>query len=358
METADSLMQQALSDNIFPGGVLLVSRDDRIVFCKAYGYADIFTKRAMTKDTIFDLASLTKPLATTLAVIMLIQENKLGLEQKLGSVLPSFKSTGKDKIKIKHLLAHVSGLPDYKPYYLKLGELPQEKRKSALMDFLLNEPLLFPIGEQVLYSDLGFMILRWVVESVCGKRLDQLVQEQIYYPSSIKKLFFIDLAGGVPKGNFAATEQCPWRRILLNGQVHDENAYAMGGIEGHAGLFGTAEEVHRLLSILLSVFHGSPVNFLIRKNLLQLFFKRQDFAGRALGFDSPDQPGASCGKYFAETSVGHLGFTGTSFWMDLEKSVIVILLTNRVHPSRDNDKIQAFRPCLHDAVMKGLIRTD
>ena len=119
MKTADVLMQQALSDNTFPGGVLLVSRDDRVVFFKAYGYADIFSKRAMTKDTIFDLASLTKPLATTLAVIMLIQENKLSLEQKLGSILSSFKRTEKDRIKIKHFLAHVSGLPDYRPYYPK-----------------------------------------------------------------------------------------------------------------------------------------------------------------------------------------------------------------------------------------------
>ena len=142
MEAADLIMQQALSDNIFPGGVLLVSRDDRIVFCKAYGYADIFTKRVMTEDTIFDLASLTKPLATTLAIIMLIQENKLSLEQKLGSILSSFKRTEKDRIKIKHLLAHVSGLSDYRPYYLKLAELPQEKRQSALRKFLVNEPLL------------------------------------------------------------------------------------------------------------------------------------------------------------------------------------------------------------------------
>ncbi len=358
METADSLMQQALSDNTFPGGVLLVSRDARIIFCKAYGYADIFTKRPMTKDTLFDLASLTKPLATTLAVILLIQENKLGLEQNLGSILPSFKSTEKDKIKIKHLLAHVSGLPDYKPYYLKLGALALQNRKSALKEFLLNEPLSSPIGQQVRYSDLGFMVLKWVVESVCSQRFDQFVQEQIYYPLGLKELFFIDLAGGVPNGNFAATEQCPWRKILLNGQVHDENAYVMGGIAGHAGLFGTAEEVHRILSILLSVFHGNPVNPLFRKDLLRLFFKRQDFAGRALGFDSPDLRHASCGQYFAQTSVGHLGFTGTSFWMDLEKSVIVILLTNRVHPSRDNDKIKPFRPCLHDAIMKAIMDAD
>jgi CubicO group peptidase (beta-lactamase class C family) len=358
MKTADSLMQQAISDNVFPGAVLLVSRDERIVFHKAYGLADMFTERAMTKDTIFDLASLTKPLATTLAVMMLIQENKLGLDQTLGSILSSFKYSDKDQIEIKHLLAHVSGLPDYKPYYLELGELPQEKRTSALKEFLVAEPLVAPIGERVLYSDLGFMILKWIVESLSGQRLDRLVQEKIYYPSGIRKLFFIELAAGVPEGEYAATEKCPWRNMLITGRVHDENAYVMGGIEGHAGLFGPAEEVHRLLSILLSVYKGNVSNFQIRKELLQIFFNRQDFAGRALGFDSPDRQDASCGKYFAKTSVGHLGFTGTSFWMDLERSVIVILLTNRVHPGRDNDQIKVFRPDLHDAVMKGLALAD
>jgi CubicO group peptidase (beta-lactamase class C family) len=355
MKTADQLMQQAVTEDVFPGGVLLVSKNVRIVFCKAYGFADIFTKRKMTKDTIFDLASLTKPLATTLAVMMLIQQEKINLEQTLGSILPRFKNTEKDKIRIDQLLAHVSGLPDYRPYYLKLIGHPPQKRNAALKEYLLDEPLLTPIGAKVVYSDLGFMILKWVVESVWGMRFDRLVHEQLYYPLDIHKLFFIDLAGDVPEGYYAATEQCPWRKILLNGQVHDENAYAMGGIEGHAGLFGTAGEVHRLLSILLAVYQGNRLGAFVRKDILQLFFKRQDFAGRALGFDSPDRVAASCGKYFSETSVGHLGFTGTSFWMDLDKSVIVILLTNRVHPSRDNDKIKAFRPDLHDAVMSALV---
>ena len=358
MKTADLLMKQDISENVFPGAVLLVSRNERLVFLKAYGFADVFTKRAMATDTIFDLASLTKPLATTLAVMMLIQQNMMGLDQNLGSIDPTFTNSEKDRIKIKHLLAHVSGLPDYKPYYLQLGELPQKKRKSALQELLLAEPLVAPIGEQVLYSDLGFMILKWIVESVCGQRLDRLVQEHIYHPSGIHGLYFIDLAAGAPKGNFAATEKCPWRNAVLNGQVHDENAYVMGGIGGHAGLFGSAEEVHSLLSILLSVYQGNRSDFLLRKELVQLFFNRQNFAGRALGFDSPDSRDASCGKYFAESSVGHLGFTGTSFWMDLEKSVIVILLTNRVHPGRDNDQIKAFRPILHDTVMKELACAD
>ncbi len=355
MKSVDALMHQALAQNVFPGGVLLVSRAYEIVFFKAYGLANIFAKKAMTKDTIFDLASLTKPLATTLAVMVLIQDNQLGLEQELGSIISSFKNTEKEEIKIKHLLAHVSGLPDYRPYYTHLDQLPEETRKPALKDLLVAEPLLYPIGAKVVYSDLGFMILSWVVEHISGERLDHLVQERIYDPLGIKKLFFVALATGPRKGLFAATEHCPWRQMLLDGLVHDENAFVVGGIEGHAGLFGTAEEVYRLLSILLSIFHGNLPGSVIRKDVIHAFFKRSGFAGRALGFDSPDQRDASCGQYFSEASVGHLGFTGTSFWMDLARSIIVVLLTNRIHPSRDNDKIKVFRPKLHDAVMEGLI---
>jgi CubicO group peptidase (beta-lactamase class C family) len=358
MKSADFLMHQAVSQNVFPGGVLLVSQGAEIVFCKAYGYANIFTKKTMTKDTIFDLASLTKPLATSLAVMVMLQDNKLSLEQKLGSIISSFKNTEKEEIRIKHLLGHVSGLPDYRPYYIQLRELPEQSRKSFLKELLVNEPLVYPIGQRVLYSDLGFMILNWVVEGICGKRLDQLVTERIYGPLGVKNLFFVDLAVGPPQVSFAATEQCPWRQMLLNGRVHDENAFIVGGIEGHAGLFGSAEEVHKLLSILLSVFHGRSVGPVIQRDVLRLFFERQDFAGRTLGFDSPDPHDASCGKYFAAASVGHLGFTGTSFWMDLQRSIIVVLLTNRIHPRRDNDKIKTFRPNLHDAVMKDITGMD
>ncbi|MGD2271130.1 MAG: serine hydrolase [Desulfobacterales bacterium] len=354
MKSPDLLMQQAVSENVFPGGVLLVAKNSDIVFIKAYGHANLFTGKEMTPETVFDLASLTKPLATTLAVMVLVQDKRLGLEQKLGSIIPSFANTEKEEIKIKHLLAHVSGLPDYRPYYLQLQELPEQDRKPALNQFLVAEPLLHPIGVHGLYSDLGFMVLQWVVESVCGQRLDRFTQERVYAPLGIKKLFYVDLAAGPPAFDFAATEQCPWRRLVLSGQVHDENAFAVGGIAGHAGLFGTAEEVYRLLSILLSVFHGRQAVANLQKNVLRLFLERHDFAARAFGFDSPDPHAASCGKYFSASSVGHLGFTGTSFWMDLERTVIVVLLTNRVHPKRDNDKIKTFRPELHNAVMQNL----
>jgi CubicO group peptidase (beta-lactamase class C family) len=354
MKNFNFLMYQAVSEGVFPGAVLLVSKEDKVVFFKAFGYANLFTKNAVTRDTVFDLASLTKPLATTLAVMVLIQQGKLSLEQQIGSILPSFHKTEKEKITIKHLLCHMSGLPDFRPYYVKLSQLPIGDRRPALRELLLKEPLLSAIGEKVLYSDLGFMILNWVIETVSGKRLDYFVYETIYHSLGLEHLFFVDLTATPRTGDFAATERCPWRHILLEGRVHDDNAYAAGGVEGHAGLFGIAADVHRLLLELLSTFHGYPLVGVVEKALLKTFFARQENSDRALGFDLPSTIDASCGNYFSRSSVGHLGFTGTSFWMDLEKSVIIILLTNRVHPTRDNDKIKGFRPKLHDAVMRSI----
>ncbi len=352
MKKIDDLMRNAVCRNVFPGGVLLVSKKESILFFEAYGYANIFSRKIMTRDTIFDLASLTKPLATTLAVISLIQQKKLKLDQYLGTVLPLFKKSDKGNIKIKDLLCHQSGFPDYRPYYEKLCKLSFKERKTALKGFLAKESLQSLPGKTALYSDLGFMILGLVVESVSGMRLDHFVTDLIYRPLGIYDIFFIDLCLGFRHGFFAATEFCPWRNLLLEGVVHDENAYAMGGIAGHAGLFGTAGGLYILLKELLSVFQGSKISKVFRKELLVEFFKRRNNTDRTYGFDTPSPTKSSSGIYFSKKSVGHLGFTGTSFWMDIDDSIIIILLTNRVHPLRDNNRIQAFRPELHNAVME------
>jgi CubicO group peptidase (beta-lactamase class C family) len=202
------------------------------------------------------------------------------------------------------------------------------------------------------------MILEWMVEHICGKRLDRFVSEMIYSPLGLDTLFFVDLNAAQREGAFAATELCPWRKVLLTGKVHDENAYVVGGIQGHAGLFGTADSVHTLLLALLSAYHGDNSKNPFEKGLVRLFFRRLPDTDKALGFDAPAMKHSSCGRYFSKNSVGHLGFTGTSFWMDLDRSIIVILLTNRVHPSRRNEAIKAFRPKLHDAVLKCLIGKD
>ena len=355
MARVDVLMRQAVSDGVFPGAVLLVSREGSIACHNAYGFADLFARRSMTTETIFDLASLTKPLATALAVMRLVQQGDIGTEQNLGDILPAFKEDEKSTIKVRQLLHHSSGLTDYRPYYKEIGHLPIEKRKQALRKLLVIEPLIHPIGTKVVYSDLGFMILEWIVEQVSGKRLDRFVSDMIYGPLGLDRLFFIDLNAKKPQGVFAATELCPWRKILLSGQVHDENAYVVGGVQGHAGLFGTAAAVHMLTSELLYAYQGTRPNRLFQTEMLRLFFKRLPNTDKALGFDAPALKNSSAGSYFSANSVGHLGFTGTSFWMDLDRFIIVILLSNRVHPSRDNDAIKQFRPMLHDEVMVNLL---
>jgi CubicO group peptidase (beta-lactamase class C family) len=356
MESVDRLMRQAVAEKIFPGGVLLVSKAGEVFFSSAYGFANLSSRAPMTPETIFDLASLTKPLATTLAVVHLIQQDKIQLEQFLGQLVPDFERTDKAKVKIKHLLYHNSGLPDYRPYFKTLKTIANNSRRSALRSLLVKEPLIHPIGKTILYSDLGFMILAWVIECIADRRLDHFVAKEIYHPLGLNSLFFI--ADNFPgtRGPFAATEKCPWRRKVLEGQVHDENAYAVGGIEGHAGLFGSATDMHRLLIELLFTYHGQKDAGLFNKDLLHQFFKRLPGTDKALGFDMPSTTGASCGRVFSRNSVGHLGFTGTSFWMDLERSVVVILLTNRVHPTRDNEQIKKFRPKLHDMVMEAIVR--
>lgn len=355
MEPVDQLMRQAILDHVFPGGVLLVSKEGSLLFHKAYGYANIFSKSPTTENTIFDLASLTKPLATTLAVMKLVSQKRIGLRQYLGDILHQFDGSDKARIRIEHLLYHSSGLPNYRSYYKRLRRLSKHQRKDALRTLLLHEPLVNPIGKETLYSDLGFMILCWVIEMVSDMRLDRFVKKEIYFPLGLKNLFFIELDSKPIQLKFAATEQCPWRNVLLTGLVHDDNAYVVGGIDGHAGLFGTAGDIHRLLVALQTAFKGQAANHVFDKKILHRFFERNDNTKRALGFDMPTVSGSSCGRYFSKKSVGHLGFTGTSFWMDLEQNIIVILLTNRIHPSRDNDRIKHFRPILHDAIMENIL---
>jgi len=349
-----NLMEKAVYENVFPGGVLLAAKQGEILFLKAYGYANIFSCAKMSINTIFDLASLTKPLATSVALMKLMEETPGLPDKKIGCILPEACNTDKSCIKIKYLLSHTSGFPDYRPYYLNINNISNENPKAVLRQLLIKEPLVYPLGKKVLYSDLGFMVLEWIIERLAGKSLDFFLDKEVYSQIGIKNFFF---TYGSEQGgkNFAATELCPWRRMLLDGVVHDDNAYAAGGIQGHAGLFGTAEDVFILLHELLAVLKGDTYKKKFKKNIVEVFFKLYKNTGRTLGFDMPASAGSSSGSFFHKNSVGHLGFTGTSFWMDIDCSIIIVLLTNRVHPYRHNYKIKAFRPIIHDAVMQHII---
>ncbi|MCU0602373.1 MAG: beta-lactamase family protein [Desulfobacterales bacterium] len=355
MIQVDRIMRRGVDDGVFPGAVLRVGRGENVLFHAAYGHANRFTGEPVTPGTVFDLASLTKPLATTLAVMRLCQQRRLGVEQRLASVLPAFEGGGKGGVTIAQLLAHTSGLPDYRPFYLELAARPAPERKNLLRARLVQEPLLYAPGERMLYSDLDFMILEWVVETVSGRRLDRYAAEEVYAPlGAADALFFIDLDRPAPPRACAATEQCPWRGRLIEAEVHDENAHALGGIAGHAGLFGTAEGIHRVLSELLNAYHRQDGGRLFDRLTVHRFFQRVPGTDKALGFDMPAPVNPSCGRFFPPTGIGHLGFTGTSFWVHLEQSVAVILLTNRVHPGRANIAIRGFRPVIHDAVMEAV----
>ncbi len=363
MSVLRDLMQEGVRQGVFPGGVLYVRAGSQVLFHEACGLADIYKNQPMTTETVFDLASLTKPLATAPAIMKLIDDGALKPGDRLKNVLPLFCNTDKQDITIAQLLAHTSGFPAHQPYYQTLSKLPESERRSELLQLLAAETLAHPPGEKIVYSDLGYMVLRGIVEAITKTRLDHFVSKALYRPLGLADLFFVDRFSAQPKGikAFAATEFCPRRKTLIKGTVHDDNAYDVGGIDGQAGLFGTTTAVSAFLCELLAIYRGqNAVGILSRKSVFRMLevqtrpdqAKSSGSAGRTWGFDMPDVENSSAGRFFSPTSVGHLGFTGSSFWIDVARNIIVLLFTNRVHPHRDNDAIKSFRPRIHDAVMK------
>ncbi len=353
----DQIMINALKDGVFPGGVLLWADRKDIKYHKGFGVTDLRLRVPVTVDTVFDLASLTKPLATALAVADLITQGLLAVDMPLDAVLPSSRGTDKAFITIDMLLRHTAGLPAHRPYFSRIyPPVPGKAPRSNLRRLVMEEPLEHIPGTREVYSDLGYILLAWVVEYLSGMRLDQFVTERIYRPLGIDRLFFNDLCSeqkdrkrSEPSIQFASTWDCPWRKKVVQGEVEDENAWAAGGIEGHAGLFGTAVCVHCLCCEIMSALDGKNAKVL-SPAVLQMFAKKITGMSRAAGFDTPSIQGSSAGSLFSRNSLGHLGFTGTSFWMDPDSGLIVILLSNRVHPSRENIKIKKFRPLIHDMI--------
>lgn len=354
-EAVDRLMRAGARNGAFPGAVLLAGRGGRVCFHEAYGIADCRDGTPVTRDTVFDLASLTKPLATALAFLLLWRADRIRPEDALADRLPEAASSALAAVRMEQLLAHTSGLPAWFPFYRYLRRLPPSRRKPVLRRWLLRIPPETPPGAETRYSDLGFMLLEWVVERIAARRLDRWIVEGLYRPLGLDTLRFPTQEY---KGRhaFAATERSGWRRRALSGEVHDDNAFAAGGVAGHAGLFGTAADVFGLLSRLSAAYRGEAVRGPLGAGRVRRMLTPVAPGRRTLGFDVPSGPTPSCGRFFSSRTVGHLGFTGTSFWMDLADDVVVVLLSNRVHPSRWNLRIRSFRPVLHDAVRAALNR--
>jgi len=358
----NTLLTEGIREGVYPGAVLIVARGDEIALFQEAGHCSLSPHAAsMYKETIFDLASLTKPLSTTLAIMKLVDEGEIDLDQTLESLLPRDMPKDKRTLTPRLLLNHCAGFVDWKPFYLELDDVRLEKRKDILRERILNMPLAYQAGKESLYSDLGFMILEWVIEESAGMPLPLYLEQHFYNSLLLENTFFSSniRPAGFTEDQFAATEDCPWRKKNVVGYVHDENAYALGGYSGHAGLFGTAGDVYALVNLLRGHYRGERKDYL-RRETVKEFFTRQDLVKGstwALGWDTPSPQDSTSGKYFSSISVGHLGFTGTSVWMDLDRDVIVVFLTNRIHPTRNNEKIKAFRPRLHDLVMEEMGKT-
>jgi len=358
-----SLLAEGKREGVFPGAVLLVARRGKIVYHREVGHRILIPCIApMRRDTIFDLASLTKPLATTLALMKLVDEGRIHLDQWIGEILPVTVPADKGSLSLRLLLTHGSGLAEWKPFYAELDHVAPLKRKKWVRDQIVQAPLTYRPGEGVLYSDLGFMLLEWIVEEAAGMPLPEFLGRRFYGPLALTRTLFLD-RGKSPlfgKAEFAATEQCPWRNELVLGVVHDENAFALGGFSGHSGLFGTATEIYVLMNLLREHYLDERSDYL-SPGTVREFFTRQDVvegSSWALGWDTPSPENSSSGRYFSKKSVGHLGFTGTSVWMDLEQDVLVVFLSNRVHPTRGNERIKTFRPRLHDEIMEVFVNRD
>ena len=312
--------------------------------------------KPVNTTTLFDLASLTKPLCTTLCTLALIDKGQLTWESACLTELSNDISLEKTTITIQNILHHASGLPAYQPYFQQYEPKASPENSRSLQRQILAETLIHPPGSKCLYSDLGFILLGRLIEQKTGQRLDSFFEQTITGPLRLDQhLRFLPI-GSInerEKEMTAATGLCPWRHKLMQGEADDEHCWLMGGVAGHAGLFGTASSVLSLGETLLDCWLEKSNNPAFSNQVLRYALEWSDDSGQwALGFDRPTPGQSSCGRHFSSRSVGHLGFTGTSLWIDPERGLVVVLLTNRVHPSRENMKIREFRPFFHDYLLE------
>ncbi len=344
----DLLINKSISDTAFPGAVVLVWKDGQIIFNKGFGH---FTydnnSSSVSAKTLYDLASLTKVIATTTAAMICYDRKLFSLDDYVVKYIPEFGQNGKDKITIKNLLLHNAGLTAWKKFYEYCGSA-EDVIKEIYSSTLEYEP-----GSKMVYSDLGFITLGKIIEKVSGKTLDVFCKDEIFTPLNMKSTFFNP--GDSIKKLCAPTEiDKYWRMRLLQGEVHDEASAMLNGVAGHAGLFSTAEDISKLIAILMQKGKSGNKEF-IKSATVELFTRRfSDQSSRALGWDTKSEKGSSSGDYFSLSSFGHTGFTGTSIWADPEKNLFVVFFTNRVYPTRENFKLGKIRPELHNIIYKTL----
>ena len=346
---AGEVLERHVRERSTPGAVGLLVRGGGGVACWVAGRHTYEPDAPeVSENDLYDLASLTKVVVTT-SICMALQPG-LDLDERVGEYVPAYQGDGRDGVTIRLLLAHCAGLPAHQRFFETC------QGKEAVLAAACRTPLAYPPGTRTIYSDLSFLLLGAAVERVGGAPLEELARRYVFGPLGMAETMYLpgrELLGRIPPTEFQAEQ----RRGLIHGQVHDGNAWAMGGVAPHAGLFGTAADLGCFLRVILNggkhegtrVFSGTAI---------RRFSSRAGLAPgstRALGWDTVSKAGSSAGRRLSARSFGHTGFTGTSVWVDPGRDVGVVLLTNRVHPTRENQGIRRLRPEFHDAAMEAVI---
>jgi CubicO group peptidase (beta-lactamase class C family) len=333
-----------VADSAFPGAVAVVGTTSGAVATVAAGHLDWDPSPAPSATTLWDLASLTKVVGLTSAMMQLVERGQVELDAPVQRYLPEWTGTNKERVTVRDLITHRSGLPAFKQYF-RLNASPD----STLRLFFAT-PLDTTPGVRMVYSDIGAILLGKIVERVSGEPLDRYLEQHVFRPLAMRDTRYRPDSSLLAR--IAPTERDPWRGRHLRGEVHDENAYALGGVSGHAGLFSSAYDLDRLARAYLNggALDGARV---WRASTIRQFTTVQDstFSTRALGWDTPG-PNSSAGHFMRRPAFGHTGFTGTSLWIDPSHDLYVILLTNRVNPTREHSKVGPVRVAVADAAMR------
>ncbi len=325
LEIVDRLVLEGIRAGGYPGASVVIGRQGAAVWRKGFGTLGWgLESRAVTADsTIYDLASLTKVVATTTAAMILYDEGRLPLDSKVADYLPGFVGKWKNEVTIRHLLTHRSGLPAGRELW-RVARTPEQNKRAVIETNLRFRP-----GRSYIYSDLGADVLGWVVESIAGQPLDVFVRQRVFEPLGMTDTYF--LPPDSVRDRVAPTDRSARRGSVPWVQVHDENAYVLGGVAGHAGLFGTADDLAVFAQMMLNGGSYGDTR-IVSEETVRLFTARAA-GSRALGWEMAEgRHGA--GEYLSPTAYGHIGFTGTSLWIDPQRNMFVILLTNRVHAAR------------------------
>lgn len=340
-------IKKAIEKEVFPGAVLGIKKQDEVLWQSSFGYLSKKAETEVELDTVYDLASLTKVLVTTTAIMQLVEEGIINLADQVERYFPD-AAPEFSRITLWHLLTHTSGLP-------AIVELWEElESKEEAKSYLLNLEPFAKIEEEVRYSDPNFLLLGFIVEKVSGLKLDRYAREYIFKPLNLKRTGFNpkEQPLNLPQAEIAPTEYCDYRGYLPQGEVHDKNCYFLGGASGQAGLFSCLPD---LIQLITSLLRGSKILKRITFVKTTADCTPPQLRSRGIGWDKGGDFNSSAGFYFGPKSFGHTGFTGTSLWSDPELDLTVIFLSNRVNYGRENKKHIAFRPRLHNLIVSEVL---